>query len=100
MSTIAYLRVSTEGQDFDQQRLAILHYAQKNQVTVDEFVGTQPSSQHAAQKADLAKMMESLQPGDRIIVSERSRFGRSLSQTLQIIDFLIQKGACLVAIKE
>jgi DNA invertase Pin-like site-specific DNA recombinase len=37
---------------------------------------------------------------DRIIVSELSRFGRSLSQILQIIDRVIQKEVRLVAIKE
>jgi DNA invertase Pin-like site-specific DNA recombinase len=100
METIAYLRVSTEGQDLDQQRLAILDYAQKNRVTVDKFVKTKRSSQHAAQKADLVRIIEGLQPGDRIIVSELSRFGRSLNQILQIIDLLIQREVRLVAIKE
>ena len=100
MSTIAYLRVSTEGQDLDQQRLAVLDYAQKNRITVDEFVETQRSSQHVTQRAKLIERIEALQAGDRVIVSELSRFGRSLGQILQIIDCLIQKEVHLVAIKE
>lgn len=100
MATIAYLRISTEGRDLDQQRLAILDYAQKHRVTVDAFVATQRSSQHGAQSAELMQMIETLQPGDRVIVSELSRLGRSLSQILQIIDRLIQKEVRLVAIKE
>jgi DNA invertase Pin-like site-specific DNA recombinase len=100
MATIAYLRVSTEGQDLNQQRLAILDYAQKHRVTVDEFVEIQRSSQHATQRAELMQVIESLKPGDRLIVSELSRFGRSLSQILQIIDHLIQKEVRLIAIKE
>jgi DNA invertase Pin-like site-specific DNA recombinase len=100
MSTIAYLRVSTEGQDLDQQKLAVLDYAQKHRVTVDAFVATQRSAQHAMQRAELLQMIESLHPGDQLIVSELSRFGRSLSQILQIIDRLIQKEVRLVAIKE
>lgn len=100
MTTIAYLRVSTEGQDLDQQRLAILDYAQKHQIAIDEFVETQRSSQHATQRAELTQMIEALQAGDRLIVSELSRFGRSLGQILQIIDYLIQKEVRLVAIKE
>jgi DNA invertase Pin-like site-specific DNA recombinase len=100
MSTIAYLRVSTEGQDLDQQKLAVLDYAQKHRVTVDAFVATQRSAQHATQRAELLQLIESLHPGDRLIVSELSRFGRSLSQILQIIDRLIQKEVRLVAIKE
>lgn len=100
MSTIAYLRVSTEGQDLAQQRLAILDYAQKHRITVDEFVETQRSAQQAAQRTELMQMIDGLQPGDRLIVSELSRLGRSLSQILQIIDRLIEKEVRLVAIKE
>ena len=45
MATLAYLRVSTGAQNLDQQRLAILDYAQKQRLTVDEFVETRRSSQ-------------------------------------------------------
>src|SRR5262245_5726953 len=100
MATIAYLRISTGGQDLDQQKLAVLDYAQKHRVTVDAFVATQRSAQHATQRAELLQMIESLHRGDRVIVSELSRLGRSLSQILQIIDRLIQKEVRLVAIKE
>src|SRR5262245_11252354 len=100
MATIAYLRVSTEGQDLNHQRLAILDYAQKHRVRVDTFVETQRSSQHATRRAELLQIIEGLHPGDRLIVSELSRFGRSLSQILQIIDRLRQKEVRLVAIKE
>lgn len=100
MSTVAYLRVSTEGQDLDQQRLAILDYAQRHRVNVDAFVATKRSSKHVTQQTELMQMIETLQPGDRLIVSELSRLGRSLGQILQIIDCLIQKQVRLVAIKE
>ena len=53
MATLAYLRVSTGAQNLDQQRLAILDYAQKQRLTVDEFVETRRSSQHAAQRREL-----------------------------------------------
>jgi len=100
MPTIAYLRVSTGGQDLAQQKLAVLDYAQKHRMTVDEFMETQRSSQRAIQREELLQMIEALQPGDRLVVSELSRLGRSLSQILQIIDRLIQKEVRLVAIKE
>jgi DNA invertase Pin-like site-specific DNA recombinase len=100
MPTIAYLRVSTGRQDLDQQKLAVLDYAYTHRVTVDAFLETQRSSQRATQKVELLQMIEALQPGDRLIVSELSRLGRSLSQILQIIDRLRQKEVRLVAIKE
>lgn len=41
MKTMAYLRVSTTNQDLDQQRLAVWDYAQKNRLTIDEFVSVE-----------------------------------------------------------
>ena len=41
-----------------------------------------------------------LKPGDRLLVSELSRLGRSLSQVIQIVDTLGQRKIHFIAIKE
>ena len=56
MPTIAYLRVSTGGQDLDQQKLAVLDYAYKHRLTVDTFLETHRSSQRALQREELLQM--------------------------------------------
>ena len=38
MKTVAYLRVSTSRQDVQGQRLAILEYARRHSLQIDEFV--------------------------------------------------------------
>lgn len=38
MKTVAYLRVSTAQQDAGSQRLAILEYARKHELRVDDFI--------------------------------------------------------------
>src|SRR6266850_5044251 len=100
MQTLAYLRVSTEGQDLAQQKLAVLDYARKHRFRVSDFVETHSSALRATQKEQLLQFIDSLQKGDRLLVSELSRLGRSLGQILQIVERLIQKGVGLVAIKE
>ncbi len=100
VKTTAYLRVSTGGQDLDQQKLAILDYARRHRTPVADFVEVHGSAGSATQREQLFELIESLQPGDRLIVSELSRLGRSLNQILQIVDRLIGKGVRLVAIKE
>ena len=52
-----------------------------------------------AQRAQLLGLIETLKAGDRLIVSELSRLGRSLNQILQIVDRLMHKGVRFVAIK-
>jgi DNA invertase Pin-like site-specific DNA recombinase len=100
MQTLAYLRVSTGGQDLAQQKLAVLDYARKHRFRVSDFVETHSSALRATQKEQLLQFIDSLQKGDRLLVSELSRLGRSLGQILQIVERLIQKGVGLVAIKE
>src|SRR6185295_4670351 len=44
VGTIAYLRISTGGQDFNTQRFTILDYAQQHGLVIDTFVESQSSS--------------------------------------------------------
>src|ERR671930_2569204 len=98
--TIAYLRVSTGGQDLAQQKLAILEYARRHRTPVADFVEVHGAAGSRAQREQLLGLIDILQPGDRLIVSELSRLGRSLTQILQIVDRLICKEVRLVAVKE
>ncbi len=100
IKTIAYLRVSKGGQDLDQQKLAILDHARRHRTPVGDFVEVHGSAGSPAQREQLLGLIETLKPGDRLIVSELSRLGRSLNQILQIVDRLIHKEIRLVAIKE
>ena len=98
--TVAYLRVSTGAQDLAQQKLAILNYARQRRTRVADFVEVHSTAGSAAQREQLLALIESLHTGDRLIVSELSRLGRSLSQILQIVDRLLHREIRLVAIKE
>jgi DNA invertase Pin-like site-specific DNA recombinase len=98
--TIAYLRVSTGGQDLDQQKLAILDYTRRHRMLVADVVAIHGSAGRPTQREQLLGLIDSLQPGDRLIVSELSRLGRSLHQILQIVDRLMHQDIRLVAIKE
>ena len=100
MRIIAYLRVSTARQDLDQQRLAIWDYAQRNRLTIDEFVTAKASSQKSLSQRMIKDLLTKLQPTDVLLVSELSRLGRSVGQIIQIVEKLIAKQVRLVAIKE
>ena len=100
MKTVAYLRVSTRSQDLANQKLAILDYAQKQQLVVDRFVEIQVSSRKARQRESIDDLVHSLSVGDRLLVSELSRLGRSLGQVIQIVDTLVHRKIRFIAIKE
>jgi DNA invertase Pin-like site-specific DNA recombinase len=100
MRTVAYIRISTGSQDLDGQRLAILDYAHRQGLTVHTFIEAQVSSRRAAVRRGLDTVLEQVQPGDLIVVSELSRLGRSVGQIIQLVDRLMQQRVRLVAIKE
>ena len=100
MKTVAYLRVSSRSQDLANQKLAILDYAQKQQLVVDRFVEIQVSSRKARQRESIDDLVHSLSEGDRLLVSELSRLGRSLGQVIHIVDTLVHRKIRFIAIKE
>ena len=100
MKTVAYLRVSTRSQDLANQKLAILEFSQKRRFTVDQFIESRISSRKSPLERRIDEMLGTLQPGDRLLVSELSRLGRSLSQVIRIVETLVRRKIRFIAIKE
>ena len=100
MKTIAYLRISTAGQELENQRLAILDYAQHNHFQIDHFIEVRASSRKSLKKRGLDSLFAGMQAGDLLLVSELSRLGRSVGQIIQLVDELIKNKIKFIAIKE
>ena len=97
---IALTRVSTGKQDLKNQKLSILEFAQKGNFKIDEFFERQVSSRRSTTERGIDELFETLNPQDTLVVSELSRLGRSLSQVLNLINSLIDKGVYFISIKE
>ena len=91
LKTVAYLRVSTRSQDLANQKLAILEFSQKRRFPIDQFIESRISSRKSPLERRIDEMLGTLEPGDRLLVSELSRLGRSLSQVIQIVETLVQR---------
>ena len=92
--------VSTAQQDVRSQRLAILEYARKHDFRIDDFIEATASGQASEKRRRLDELTSVLQRGDRLVVSELSRLGRSLGQVVAILDALAKAGVAFVALKE
>jgi DNA invertase Pin-like site-specific DNA recombinase len=75
-------------------------YARCHRFTVARFVEARLSSRRARQREQILQTIEALPAGDRLVVSELSRLGRSLGQIIQVVDQLLKKRVSLIAIKE
>lgn len=100
MKVIAYLRISTGGQELNNQKLAILDYAQRHQLQISQFLEVQVSSRKSLKERGIEGLFADMQAGDLLLVSELSRLGRSVGQVIQIVDDLIKHKIKLIAIKE
>ena len=96
---IGYLRVSTADQDTDKFRADILQFAMDRGFGRVEFVSEKVSGKKPWRERQLGPVVEGLQPGDRLIVPELSRLGRSTLEILEIISIARAAGACIYAVK-
>jgi DNA invertase Pin-like site-specific DNA recombinase len=100
MKTIGYVRVSGIRQDVENQKLEILTFANKEKMTVEDFIAIEISSRRTMKERRIEELLERLDSGDTLIVSELSRLGRSLGEIIQIVDSLIKKQIRFIAIKQ
>ena len=95
---IGYLRVSTNGQDLENQKLGILALANERGWKVD-FREEKASGRISYKDRDLGKTIEGLKKGDVLIVSELSRLGRSMLEIFQLLAELSGRGINVYSIK-
>ena len=96
-----YIRVSTQGQNLDSQKNLINRYCVNQKLIIDEWIELEISLHQSTAKRCINELLNKLLPDDAIIVSELSRIGRSIKETLNIIELMLQeKKARLILIKQ
>lgn len=96
-----YVRVSTQDQSVDSQKNSISRYCIDQKIMVDEWIELEMSSRKSTAHRRIDELLNKLAPGDIVISSELSRLGRSIKETLNTIETIIQdKQARLILIKQ
>lgn len=96
----AYIRVSTNVQTVQNQKLAIREYARYHRLTKITWISETISGTKTPEKRKLGELLNTVQKGDVIIITELSRLGRSLMMILDVLQMLLEKGVKVIAIKE
>jgi len=99
MANYAYLRVSTEMQDIENQKLGILEYCNTRQLVPVEFVQETKSSRVSWEEREMGRIVNQLQPGDNLVVSEVSRMARSTLEVLRILELAAKKETSVHIVK-
>lgn len=85
MALFAYLRVSTDMQDVNTQKLGVLEYCAARKLGVPELVEDTVSSKTDWRQREIGLLLASCVAGDVVVVSEISRLARSTLQVLEIM---------------
>ena len=83
----AYLRVSTDKQDYENQRLGVIKFCEKMCWVVDkEILDDGISGTKEPENRKLGKILKRIKSGDIIVCSELSRLGRKLFMIMRILE--------------
>lgn len=82
----AYLRVSTNSQDAENQKLGVLDYCNTRGLVPLKIMTDEVSTQVSWKERQIGNILDIAKPGDTIVVSEISRLARSTLQVLEILE--------------
>jgi DNA invertase Pin-like site-specific DNA recombinase len=91
MPNFAYLRVSSDSQDTQNQKFGLLEYCHHHHIAPVQFVEDTASGKTSWRERKIGHILEKATKGDLIIVSEISRLGRSTLQVLEILELAARK---------
>lgn len=97
-----YLRVSSDKQDYNNQKVGVDDLARRNGWTIDKYIlDDGVSGTVAAKKRNLGKqLLPNLKEGDIIICSELSRLGRKLLMIMTLLQYIMERKATVYTVKD
>ena len=100
MTTIGYIRVSSNKQTLEHQRFEIENFARRENIKIDEWIEEKISSRKTLDKRKLGELLNNLKENDILITCEISRLGRSLLEVMKILEACLNKNCQVWTIKE
>ena len=95
-----YIRVSTDKQTVENQRLEIIKFCKREKITINKWIEETISGTTTVDKRKLGQLLKTLKKNDIIICSEISRLGRNLLMIMSILNECMQKEIKVWTIKD
>jgi putative DNA-invertase from lambdoid prophage Rac len=80
--TLAYIRVSDDKQEVNNQRHEILEAAKLKEIKIEDFVSITMTSRKTSTQRRIDEVLQRLELGDTLIVTELSRLGRNTAEII------------------
>lgn len=95
-----YIRVSTDKQTVENQKIEIRHYCKERKLRNIQWISETVSGTKKVEKRLLGDLLNKVDKGDIVVIAEISRLGRSLIMILNVLQSFLEKGVEVRAIKE
>ena len=95
----SYLRVSTDGQDTEKNKNQVRAYANKMGFPKVEFLEEKISGKIPWKERKVRDLIDNLQKGDKLILPEISRLGRSSLEIMEMLSILKGRGVAVYDLK-
>lgn len=101
MTVFGYLRVSTDEQDAQNQKVGVLNLAKSQNLQIDEWIEDDGvSGTKEPEKRKLGFLLKKIKKDDVILASELSRLGRKLFMIMRILEHCMNVGAKVLTVKD
>ncbi len=95
-----YIRVSTDKQTTENQRYEIENYCKTQTITINEWIEETISATKKLDERKFGALLNKMEKGDHLFVTELSRLGRNLMQIMSILHGCMERDIKVYTIKE
>lgn len=87
---VGYVRMSTPRQDLEKDKVSILKFANEARLGHVHFASEYVSGKSCWRTRQIGRILDELNAGDSLIVSEMSRLGRSMLECVEILSVALR----------
>ena len=100
MKTVAYMNAGPDIEETREQKKAILEFAKREQLPISRFIEVCISCIEVTKAPKVNRLLNHIESGDILIVTDLSQIGGSLSEVVKTVDWFVKNGIRFVALKE
>lgn len=95
---IAYLRITAGKQHLEIQKDDVLEFASSKGLHIDKWVMEVVDGKRKEKDSALYRVIDRMTPGDKVIITDIGRFGRTLSEVMGLLGRCMANGVHLYSI--
>ena len=97
---IAYLRVTVDKQHLERQKDEITRYASANGLEISKWITDIVDGKRKESEPTLFRVLDRMKKGDKVIITDIARFGRTLSEVMTLLSKCMTLGVHVYSIND